>query len=253
VRSIDFLPAGYRQRRANRIRNRLRVAVIGMLAACLAGLHGAQRTWLAVERSASAETTKRLAEAEQTRARHQLLMEQSRESAEHLELIVFLNHPWPTTRILHSLATRVPSTLSFSELRMARDAHPTPSANAETAAPAPSGASSADLQHLRTAYDKSLVKITLRGQTESRGDLYNYVAKLESDSIVEHPRLVSLVASPITKGEREWEFVIEAQVRSGYGQSGFSPERSKGAAPAGVSAGVDENLRVPPATKGSRS
>lgn len=253
MKSIDFLPAGYRQRRANRVRNRVRIAVIGMLAACLAGIHAAQRTWLAVERSATAETNKRLVEAQQTRTRHQVLSEKSRDSAEHLELIVFLDHPWPTTRILHSLATRVPSTLSFDELRIIRNPNNV-AAPSETAAPAVQrGAAAADLQHLRTTYDGAHAKITLRGQTESRGDLYDYVARLERDTVVEHPRLVSLVASPAPGGERAWDFLIEASVRSGYGQSGFSPEQSRAASPATASAGTETPTSSQTATKGTRS
>jgi hypothetical protein len=254
VKSIDFLPTGYRQRRANRGRNRVRIAVISVLIAGLAGLHGAQRTWLAVERSATAETTRRLAEAELTRTRHQMLLKQSQDSAENLELIVFLNHPWPTTRILHTLATRVPSTLSFNELRIVRDANNPPAPTGDAAAPpVQSGLASIDVKQLRTTYDTAKAKVTLRGQTESRGDLYDYVARLESDSIVEHPRLVSLIVSPVTSGEREWDYVIEASIRSGYGQLGFSPEQSRPVSPTAVNAELDSNLPTPSDTKGTRS
>lgn len=227
MNKVDFLPAGYRQRKLALTQSRNRLIAVGALALALLGLHGAQRTWLGVERASALRTSLRLAEAEQFRARHTMLQEQAALHTSDVELALFLDHPWPTTGILKSLASDVPASVHFKELRMSRPKQSLagqPVAETALAQPAMNPLA-ADLAQLKKLHDNQRATITLRGQTTSRSDLYRYVGELERGPFVEHPRLHSVIAV-LSQGEPEWSFVIEATVRPGYGQAGFIAAQS---------------------------
>ena len=227
MHDIDFLPSEYReehrQRRWYERRILLLAGVAGMIAA--AAWSQSHRTLrLRVELASCQPAYAAAAQTRETLNRLQSQLQLARTSA---DLVTYLRHPWPRTRILAALLAPLPSDVRFEELEILREApagakpdklrSPAGQEDKETelAALAPAAR---DLQRLRGQTDPQQTLVTITGVASDSAALHGYVSALGREPLFSKAQLQS---SGIDRSDPTWiRFRVTLVVRPGYGQPG---------------------------------
>lgn len=228
MQDLDFLPQRYREARLQRKTRTWRAGVLvgfaGLVCAAIIGqytIRQATERDLTVVRElyrAYEAQKQRLATLEQ-----QLAPERAR-----ADLLTYLRHPWPRTRIVSSVVGPLPDCVALSKLHIHREeparvvaAAPAVSTSENPAAAAPdkSPLAARDLKKLREDIDARLAIVTLEGTTSDDATLHEYLGQLADNSLFATVELTS-----IERGEDRQaaavRFSARLVVRPGFGQRG---------------------------------
>ncbi len=227
MHEIDFLPSEHRQDHDRRRWYDRRILLVTGLAAMIAAAawsqrHRAQRLQAELARCQPACTA-----AAQTRATLDELQSQLRLARASADLVTYLRHPWPRTRILAALLGPLPEDIRFEELAINREAPPGAGpANVRSAAAreeqqrklAALAPAARDLERLRDQCDAQQTIVTVTGVTSDSAALHEYVGALGREDLFSKAQLQS---SEIDRADPNWiRFRVTLVVRPGYGQPG---------------------------------
>lgn len=232
MHEIDFLPAGYRESNARRVHRVWHSALAGVLAACCAAAtafqlwHGHEiRQEIARIQPAYDETVAFATKLEQARAGLEIERVEAR-------LITYLAHPWPKSQVLDAVLRPLNEAITLDEIRVFRE--PLIAAGAATrkgpaslaAAPTPTVTARGtpaerDLAHLQADFDATRLVVHLSGVTHEGIDLYQYIAALTQNPLVEKADVTSLESN--NKHEAPGikslsKFQARILIRPGHGQ-----------------------------------
>jgi len=202
MKSIDFLPKRYHEqgvrRKSQLWRFLLLVLFGGICAATAIGQHLLRRS-VNAELQAVATDYAAANETNQLFDRMQTDLEEADSNA---ELYAFLQHPWPRTQILSSLAKPLNEAIYLSELHVFEEPvrvnrssqRPTAqrSGSEHESDQATTFPAQMDLNRLRSETYKTQTVISIVGQTTDIGELHKYVAELRRAKLFEAAKFVSL-------------------------------------------------------------
>jgi len=230
MHDIDFLPAEYRQKHAQRHAQPWRVVVVASFALVIAASAAAQHR----RRS---QLEERLAEilpqydavvaSNEDLGKLHVQLQQTRAEA---ELYAYLGHRWPTTQILDALLAPLPDEITFQRLEIRPESPagrpaggPTSredrEAEAQRLATLPPAA--LDLEELRGRCDGKETLVTISGLTDDSGALHRYLGDLARQELFSKAEL-DTIESDAAAGETppRLRFRATLVVRPGYGQPG---------------------------------
>lgn len=229
MQTIDFLPERYRQATSRRRTSYWRFVVTLLFVATFAA------TAYALDR------TRR--EARSEHARVELQLQTARQSAaavapqaarldllsRYADLLTFLRHPWPRSRIVETVLASLPASVTLDKLRLNNVAKPVAAevASNEGTADAATADAAADLATLRREAAACDLVALLEGSTRDPAELYAYVQRLGACDLIAEARLTSIEAAggedPTPAGGADSgavRFVLEARLRTGWGLPG---------------------------------
>lgn len=217
---LDFLPDKYRQatkrRRTKYWRGVVVVLFLGVFAACAAGLTMVDRD----VRRELAQVNARYA----TATAHELSLKQKEgrlgELREYADLLTFLRHPWPRSRIIDELFHGLPTTVTVDRLHLVYEAKPTatPAAAPTDATPVAKTAAT-DLVELRATVEAQDFIVRLEGTTGDQSGLHSYLQSLVGRGLFVDAE-VEQIEAVRTAGESASKFTARIVVRAGWGLTG---------------------------------
>ena len=162
------------------------------------------------------------------------------------ELVAYLRHPWPRTRVLEALLDPLPREITFEHLEIHSQAAncqtpgrpPQPPAppqdkQSEAKAAAALPPAQSDLKQLRDTCDGQRTTVAISGVTTDSDALHEYLGRLTHSRIVAKAELVSIEREPDSgpppaAGQampcEMVRFHAIVTVKPGYGQAGGGPE-----------------------------
>jgi len=220
IKPLDFLPDKYRQatkrRRTKYWRGIVVVLFLGVFAACAGSLAMVDRE---VRRELD-QVNARFAAAKT----QDLLLKQKEakhaEISEYADLLTFLRHPWPRSRIVSELFYDLPMHVTFDKLHMAyetRQGVPPVVAVATTEATVRTAAN--DLTDLRAALEVQDFIVRLEGTTGDQPGLHAYLQSLVGRGLFVDAEIEQIEAVR-TAGVSAAKFTARIIVRPGWGLSG---------------------------------
>ncbi len=225
MHEIDFLPAEYRQNRAERRWHTRRIVGLGLLAAAILAAALLQRYQQTCLEADLAKCQPAHSEASQTRGNLDRLQARLQAARTRAELLTYLRHPWPRTRILAALLDPLPDEIAFDELRIDRETSPTRRLGesrlpldraAEEARRSALPPASRDLKRLRDECDPAQIVVTVTGATTETAVLHRYLGELGKQRLFSKVQLRSIETDEA--GRQQTRFSAAIVVRPGYGQ-----------------------------------
>lgn len=240
MKNVDFLPASYREKSAQRKTQAWRGFVLAAFGALLAA------GWLGqIE-------IRRLVEAQLDDVGRQYdhvieqgqklaaLQAELREARAEAELFTYLRHPWPRTQLLVAIAAPQTEAITLRKLVIRQEeASGTPLLAPVANIPAPAGAADAakdaeaklppaerTLKKLRDAFDEAPLTVTLEGVSRDSAALHVYVGKLAESDWFSAVELRSVERSQ-SEQAAALRFVARLVVRPGYGHPLHPPLDAK--------------------------
>ena len=240
---VDFLPVEFRQTHAQRRWQPWRAIVMAVVAVLIIGGVASQH----LRRRYLQSELERILPAYQNALRQQSRLAGLQAGVQRIkadaELVVYLHHPWPRTRILEALLDPLPPQVTLEHLEIHREAStsktlgrlPQPPASpqdaqaqakAQEALPPAVG----DLKQLRDTCDPQQTTIAMSGVTTDSAALHEYLGRLAHSPLLVKAELISLereaenettplAASQPTPAETV-HFHASLTVKPGYGQPG---------------------------------
>ena len=255
---IDFLPEEYRYRRAAHRQQVHRLLVLATSAALL-GMASVFLYWQQRNLEEQLEMLRPTHTALSGQLKQLTTLQNHLQSVRAMaELICYLRHPWPRTRILAEVLSPLPETVTLEQLSVDRQSSEpaTPhrplsqsEQEAEKAQLAAMPPPSRDLSRLRQEYDPMQTVVRLQGVTVDIAALHQYLATLEKADLFTK---VSLVTLEKTGEQESLRFQIKLVVRPGYGQAGGPMASGKSATVGGPPASPKPKA-LPPAAFQTRS
>jgi Tfp pilus assembly protein PilN len=243
MRDIDFLPVEFHQTHAQKRWQPWRAIVMGSVALLLIGGVASQhlrRRHLDTQRQLILPAYRAALQQQAQLAGMQSELQRIKAEA---ELVAYLHHPWPRTRILEAVLDPLPREVTLEHLEIHQEA-----VNTKTAGRAPQPAAPpldkppeaksqeilppavGDLKHLRETCDSQRTMVILSGVTTDTDALHTYLSRLAHSPLVAKAELVSLEHEPNSGGpppEADKPAPAEAArfhatltVKPGYGQPG---------------------------------
>lgn len=226
MKNIDFLPNSYReqydQRRATLSRVLLVVALALAVGLASYSQHRTRRQLMSkLEESQllhkqAAANQAQLADLETKLHRMNAVA----------NLVTYLRHPWPRTKIISALLEPLPPEITLDKIQLTRETDTPSSANrnqptapAETAVPEANNETAAareDLKQLRAEIDPGHTVVWISGTTQNNAVLHLYLVKLGHSPLLRDPQLKSVESSPTE--DTSIRFVASLRVKAGYGQ-----------------------------------
>ena len=243
MKNIDFLPARYREKNAQRKTQAWRGVVLAAFVALLAA------GWLGqIEIRMLVET-----QLDDVRGQYDHITEQGkklaalqaelREARAEAELITYLRHPWPRTQLLAAIAAPLSDAITLRKLTIHQEESAGSSLGALAAAIPPSPGAAADakaaeaalppaertLKKLRAAFDEAPLAVTLEGVSRDSASLHVYIGKLAESDWFSAAELRS-VERLQSENPGAMRFVARLIVRPGYGHPKDPPLKPVAAA-----------------------
>lgn len=227
MHDIDFLPSEYREEDRQRRWYERRILLLAGLAAMIAAAAWGQSHRTLRLRVQLASCQPACTAAAQTRENLNQLQSQLQLARTSADLVTYLRHPWPRTRILAALLDPLPNDIRFEDLEIVWEAPAgakparlrSPAAQeekeGELAALAPPAR---DLERLRDQTDPQQTVVTITGVTSDSAALHEYLSALGRERLFSKAQLQS---SGIDRSDPTWiRFSVALVVRPGYGQPG---------------------------------
>ena len=226
MKDIDFLPARYRERGAHRRSQYWRIVVLvtfgGLICAAVIGQYGIRRN---VEQQADIARAQHAAAMNEANRLARLELE-TKPLRLQAELLTFLRHPWPVTRIVSQVLAPLPDSITLTKLQVDREQVASAAAGvpivSEASQPAAAVATipaERDLQRFRQEADQSQVVVTLEGTAEDEVSLHVYLGQLAAAGLFAKAELSS-IESEVSDAGNVARFRARLVVRAGYGQQG---------------------------------
>ena len=224
MNDVDFLPSEFRQnddRHRWYVRRVLAATGVVAMIAALAWSQDRRSGRLAAElavrgpaRAAATQTKNALGELQS-----QLQLAQASAN-----LVTYLRHPWPRTRILAAILGPLPDEITFEELHINRvvSAGRKPAERRSRAGeegdqePTNRPPAVRDLERLREESDAGQTIVTITGVTTESAVLHQYLGALGRDALFSKSQLQSIEAD--TDDPARIRFSASLVVRPGYGQ-----------------------------------
>jgi hypothetical protein len=222
MEDVDFLPSEYRRRTRQRREMRWRLSGLGVTGIFITAVTTCQQfARLALqEQFAMAEAQASVVQTQTARLTE--LIDARQAAAAQAELITWLRHPWPRSRILANLVTPLPANVMLTSLHISRELPP-----ANPAMPEPSQGAATnqqqnpylkDLETLRAALGPGTVVAQLAGMTTDPGALYEYADLLANQDLVASAELLGVerVSDPT---QASYRFSMRVIIKPALGQS----------------------------------
>lgn len=222
MKDIDFLPARYRERSAQR---RARIWR-GLMLVCLAGFVGViALAQLAMRRPIDRQLTAisiQYPAAVVAAAQADQLQKDLVEIEQFAELYTYLRHPWPVTQLLAKLTEPLPDSIVLTEITFDRkpgqNVAPPPAGQPNTPAASAAEAAKRDLDRLRSSQDSVVGTLHVIGMTTDPSNLHGYVSRLAPSTLFKSARIESLEAVTSEAGISGSRFELQLQLRPAFGQ-----------------------------------
>jgi len=226
MQDLDFLPAQYRQKHAQRQSQPWRIMIALIFAGLLATAAFSQHVHrLHVEEELATITiTYDLALSQADKLSElQTELQSARATA---ELYTYLRHPWPRTQLLAALVAPMPDEVTLGQLHISHEMRQDPvrtdrrsrsKAKAEEEEIEKLPPAVRDLKRLRDQFDKMETLVQISGTTSESAALYRYLSELGNDRLFDKAGLDSIEN---VEGESGPSLRFDATliVRPGYGQ-----------------------------------
>ncbi len=250
MHDIDFLPIEFRQTHAQRRWQPWRAIVMAAVAVLVGGGVASQH----LRRCHLQSELAGILPAHQTALRQQSQLSGLQAGLQRVkaeaELVTYLHHPWPRTRILEALLDPLPRQVTLEHLEIHREAatsktrgrFPQPpaapqdkeaEAKAQEALPPAVG----DLKQLRDACDPQQTMIAISGISTDSDALHEYLGRLAQSRLVAKAELLSIEREtesggvPLAAGQpvsvETVRFHAALTVKPGYGQPGGPGKRNE--------------------------
>lgn len=224
IKIVDFLPEKYRQatkrRRTSYWRAVVAVLFVAVFAAAAGGVLLVEREvrreydLVAVKHAAASTADLRLKEKEAELA----------ELQSYADMITFLRHPWPRSRIVHELLVVLPDGVTIDKLLLIseiRAAAPS-EAQAETGEVTEKNVGT-DLAALREAVAAADLVVRIEGMTDDQPALHAYLQRLIGPGFFIGAE-VEQIEAVRTANARTSKFTARVVVRPGWGMPGGPSE-----------------------------
>jgi Tfp pilus assembly protein PilN len=221
MKNIDFLPDSYRRQRSQRRAHLWEIGVV-LLFAGIVGATAATQVMLRWQvASQLAATEQRFQGAMQTLSRHRELESQLAAASQTADLYVYLEHPWPRTRIVTTVLDQLPAGVVLTRLHVAPEGTPTaaPLDAKEEEARAKLSPAQRDLERLRRDADRRHTVVWLIGATDDPASVYELAHRLEQTRPFASVKLES-VERDLDDVARRTTFKLKCVLAPGYGQPG---------------------------------
>jgi hypothetical protein len=234
---IDFLPAAYRERSIQRRAYAWRVAAAVLIVGFFVAASLWQRSHHARILAKLAAVESQFADAAASNARLAQITTRLDERRKTADLLTFLRHRWPSTRIMAAVLEPLPATVVLVEWHVGSEARPadeTPSIalpEAKTIPPDMAARRANDLQRLLHESSRQQQFVHLAGRASDAATLHEYLARLGASPLFEQVDLQSLehvTSDPDAPAAESVRFTVRAILRPGHGAT----LPSKPAAPA---------------------
>lgn len=242
MQNIDFLPADYRNVRSQRTNRYWCVVVAGVLGLSLSGATGYQyRVRFQIQAELARIEPQHVAAIEAMNHLREL-RQQATETNANAELVAYLGHRWPASRILATVFEPLPDSVTLDELivRLEEISKAQPKAapsrrhaklRRETDEEKPLGPLAAiDLEELRGKNDAMRLVVILSGKTRRSGVLHRYVSELGRSDLIAKAEVSSIETvvekSGLTSAWRLSKFTARIVLRAGHGQRGGASEKN---------------------------
>ena len=237
MHDIDFLPAECRKDHDRQAWYERRILLVAGVATMIAAAAWSQSRRAQRLQDNLASCQPGCAAAAQTRETLNQLQSELQLARAGADLVTYLRHPWPRTRILAALLGPLPDKIRFEELKIVGEAPPgaqlarlRSSASQEEQQRELAGMPPAtrDLKRLREQLDSQQTIVTVTGVTSDSASLHEYLGALGREELFSKAQLQS---SGIDRSDpTSIRFGITLVVRPGYGQPG-GPSGADAAAP----------------------
>lgn len=224
---VDFLPVQFRQHHARR----RDLSQCVLLSAAVLGLLCAVAAWQAYSgrraRRELAEITPQYELAVRQGAELSKLQAELQVAQAEADLITYLDHPWPRSRLLTEVVDALPEAITLKDISIVRE-----NGRSEVGAFMPQldrrtqeqemaklPPAARDLKALRELYDRSRMVIRLTGTTSDDAAPHRFVAALGKGPLFAEADLVSLENGGSPR-DGKLEFAATVAVRPGYGLPG---------------------------------
>jgi Tfp pilus assembly protein PilN len=172
--------------------------------------------------------------ARQQEARVVELSHELSRASQTADLIAFLEHPWPRSRILCDALTPLPESVTLTELALhmrgpamaARPAAARVNQVVTQEAENTLEPAEADLKTLRNQCETASTVLELRGTTENVPELHQYVARLNGLPLFQTVKLEGLEALEEPKGKNRLQFTMHIRLQPAYGLAGGPSEQT---------------------------
>lgn len=215
MNDINFLPVEYRRKSFDRKDQRRQALIVGVLFLSIGASYTYQR----------ASNMNLASELDQARQLHRVTLEQFQElHAVESELrklstdaaaLVYLEHPWPQTQVVTTVADRVPDSATLTQLRVVRVPRASNQRRREDDVPAGQTAFARDETVLRERYDSAPYQLIITGVTSDHGELHQFVIALDKHSLIQRAELSNL--DGIAENDGQFSFVLTCYLKPGYG------------------------------------
>lgn len=240
MQNIDFLPTDYRSVRLQRTNWYWCVVVVGLL-----GLPFSVVTVYQYQIDVGIETELAKIEPEYLDAieamKHlQELQKQAKETNANADLVAYLGHRYPASRILATVFEPLPDSVTLDELLVQSEpfaSAPSPSGltrrrakiRAEAVEEKPQGPLAlVDLEELRSKHSAMRIVITLSGKTRRSDMLHKYVSELGQSDLIAKAEVRSIETASEKPGSKTgWrlsEFTVRIVLHAGHGQTDGASE-----------------------------
>jgi hypothetical protein len=266
MKQIDFLPDSYRDQTVHRKANVWRVLVAALFAALLGGSACYQQ----LLRHNTARELGRIGsqydQAQLLSAKLATLKQRLQDADAEADLLTYLRHPWPSTRVLAAALGPLPDCITLGEIRLTHE-HPD-NASVQTVAASPAlkkpteadaaadakrlSAAARDLALLREQHDNRPTVLLLAGVTTDTAGLQRYLVTLAEVQLFSKAELTSLEAEGAER-PGALRFTARLLVRPGYCQPGgptISREEKPAAGLAGEQIQTDAPAKTSPKNPG---
>ena len=249
MKDLDFLPARYREKNAQRKTRAWRGAVLAMFSALLAaGSLGQLEFRRLIE--AHLETVRQQYDQVANTGKELAALEgELRAARAEAELLTYLRRPWPRTQLLAAIAEPLPESITLRKLVVRQEEAngslaPPPvgqTAQDQAAAEAAQPAAERTLKRLRAMFDDAPLTVTLEGVSRDGAALHVYIGQLAESDWFSAVELRSVERSDDAQAAT-FRFVARLVVRPNYGRLQSSPSKAGLAA-----ANASQNVARPPA------
>jgi hypothetical protein len=226
MKDLDFLPARYREKNAQRKTRAWRGLVLAMFSALLAAGSLGQLEFRRMIEAHLETVRQQYDQVVNTGKELTALQTELRAARAEAELFTYLRRPWPRTQLLAAIAEPLSESITLHKLTVRQEeaggslAMAAPPAGqtleAQAAAEAARPAAERTLQRLRAMYDEAPLTLTLEGASQDSTSLHVYVGGLAESEWFSAVELRSVErlddAQPAT-----FRFVARLVVRPSYG------------------------------------
>jgi hypothetical protein len=243
MKDLDFLPARYREKNAQRKTRAWRAAVLAMFSALLAAGSLGQLEFRRLIEAHLQTVRQQYDQVLHTGKELTALQAELRAARAEAELLTYLRRPWPRTQLLAAIAEPLSEPITLGKLTVLQEepgGSPAPPQSGQTvqdqaAAEAAQPAAERTLKRLRAMFDEAPLTVTLEGVSRDSTALHVYIGKLAESEWFSAVELRSIDRSDDAQAAT-FRFIARLIVRPSHGRPQTPPKAGLAAAIVGQNA-----------------